>query len=271
MKQHPVETAPAAPLSVRVGSITSTDADRSSGPASRALGLVALAVAALTALLSILGPAFLLLGLVPLAIGVVLAVRGRVGLGLAVCALALALPIVGHVLLVELAVKPYRVPSESMRPTLDYEDGVLVDRTGLDGVDVGDMVVFHPPAGADLGSQCGVPHSPRQACPRPTPEESSQSFLKRVVAGPGDTLSIRRGHPVVNGVSQSDEPYASACPRGPACNLPLPITIPPGHYFMLGDNRGASDDSRFWGPVPEDWIVGVVIARYSPLGDVTTF
>jgi signal peptidase I len=213
----------------------------------------------------------ILLALIPLALGVVIAVRGRIGVGLAVCALALVLPVAGHVLLAELVVKSYQVPSESMLPTLEVKDRVLVDRTGLNGVDVGDMVVFHPPRGADSGVQCGVPHPPRQACPRPTPEESDQAFLKRVVAGPGDTLSVRNGHPVVNGVVQADEPYASPCGRLGSCSLPLPITIPPGHYFMLGDNRGASDDSRFWGPVPDDWIVGVVIARYSPLGSISTF
>ena len=54
------------------------------------------------------------------------------------------------------------------------------------------------------------------------------------------------------------------CGNGGACNLPKPITIPPDHYFMMGDNRGASDDSRFWGPVPRDWIIGKAFATYWP-------
>ena len=78
-------------------------------------------------------------------------------------------------------------------------------------------------------------------------------------------MSVKNGHPVVNGVEKTDEPYTSPCGNaGGACNLPDPIVIPPDHYFMMGDNRGASDDSRFWGPVPRDWIIGKAFATYWP-------
>ena len=76
---------------------------------------------------------------------------------------------------------------------------------------IGDVVVFHPPAGADQGTECGVRHAPNQACPEPTKAESDQNFIKRIVAGPGDTLSIRNGHPVVNGVEKKDESYILPC------------------------------------------------------------
>jgi signal peptidase I len=163
-------------------------------------------------------------------------------------------------------VKPYQIPSGSMEPTLDIGQRVLVNRFiyHFEDPSIGDIVVFHPPKGADNGTECGVPHSPREACPRPTPEESSQNFIKRIVAGPGDTLSVRDGHPVVNGVEKTDEPYINPCGVGPACNLPTPITIPQGYYFMMGDNRGASDDSRYWGPVPRAWIIGEAFATYWP-------
>ncbi len=69
---------------------------------------------------------------------------------------------------------------------------------------------------------------------------------------------------MVNGVEKTEEPYINPCGGARACNLPKEITIPPDHYFMMGDNRGASDDSRFWGPVPRDWIIGEAFATYWP-------
>jgi signal peptidase I len=165
-------------------------------------------------------------------------------------------------------VKPYQIPSESMEPTLDVGQRVLVSRFiyHFEDPSPGDIVVFHPPAGADgSGVTCGKPHPPDQPCALPTEGESSQNFIKRVVAGPGDTLSVHNGHPVVNGVEKTDEPYTIPCGQsGGDCNLPKPITIPPDHYFMMGDNRGASDDSRYWGPVPRGWLIGKAFATYWP-------
>ncbi len=163
-------------------------------------------------------------------------------------------------------VKPYQIPSQSMEPTLDVGQRVLVNRFLYHFTDpkIGDIVVFHPPAGAEKSTECGAPHLPEQACPKPTPEESSQNFIKRIVAGPGDTLSVRDGHPVVNGVEKTNEPYTLPCGNSSACNLPKQITIPADHYFMMGDNRGGSDDSRFWGPVPREWIIGKAFATYWP-------
>ena len=109
-----------------------------------------------------------------------------------------------------------------------------------------------------------------RACDQPTPEKSDVNFIKRIVAGPGDTLSVQNGHPVVNGkIAQED--FISPCTPGGACNLPQQITIPPDHYFMMGDNRGSSDDSRFWGPVPRDWIIGKAFATYWPPDRVGIF
>lgn len=172
-------------------------------------------------------------------------------------------------------VKPYQIPSGSMEPTLDIGQRVLVNRFIYHFHDpqIGDIVVFHPPAGAknEEGAECGLtikgqqPNQVGMPCPKPTAEESGETFIKRIVAGPGDTLSVKEGHPVVNGVEKKDEPYINPCGNdAEVCELPKTITIPPDHYFMMGDNRGESDDSRFWGPVPKEWIIGEAFATYWP-------
>jgi signal peptidase I len=169
-------------------------------------------------------------------------------------------------------VKPYRIPSGSMIPTLSIGQRVLVDRIGNNffAPSVGDIVVFHPPAGAS-SQICGNPdEGPGQACDRPTKQESTQNYIKRVVAGPGDRIAIVNGHVVLNGKRQK-EPFANfaGCGDGNVdCNYRSPITIPAGHYFMMGDNRDFSDDSRFWGPVPRAWIIGTAFFTYWPPGRI---
>lgn len=165
-------------------------------------------------------------------------------------------------------VKPYRIPSESMEPTLEVHQRVLVDRTRyhLRKPKIGDVVVFHPPAGAQASpNQCGVNKPVDEACPRPTRKRSDVNFIKRIVAGGGDRLRIEDGVPVVNG-KRAKESFTMPCGGGDSCNLPRQFTVPPGHFFMMGDNRGASDDSRFWGPVPREWIIGKAFFTYWPPG-----
>jgi len=170
-------------------------------------------------------------------------------------------------------VKPYQIPSQSMEPTLDVGQRVLVNRFLYQFTDpgVGDIVVFHPPVGAENGVQCGRPHRSQQACPAPTRARSDQNFIKRIVAGPGDRLSIRDGVPVVNGEVRDERSFTLPCGNAPSCNLPTPVTVPADHYFMMGDNRGASDDSRFWGPVPREWLIGKAFATYWPPDRVGIF
>jgi signal peptidase I len=165
-------------------------------------------------------------------------------------------------------VKPYQIPSGSMEPTLAVGQRVLVDRIGNDffAPSVGDIVVFHPPAGAPA-QICGNTHEkPGQPCDRPTPRESSQNYIKRVVAGPGDTIKIIAGHVWLNGKLQKERfaNFAGCTSINVDCNYPTPITIPAGYYFMMGDNRDFSDDSRFWGPVPRSWIIGEAFFTYWP-------
>jgi signal peptidase I len=154
-----------------------------------------------------------------------------------------------------------------MVPTLEIGQRVLVNRIGARFGDphVGDIVVFHPPAGAEQGNECGdgTPADDDQVCTRPTPEKADVNFIKRIVAGPGDRLMIDQGRVILNGRRQN-ESFARPCGSGEGCDFPREVTIPAGHYFMMGDNRGSSDDSRFWGPVPDEWIIGEAFATYWP-------
>ena len=168
-------------------------------------------------------------------------------------------------------VKPYRIPSESMVPTLEIDQRVLVNRLGNNFSDPGlqDIMVFHPPTGATGGgeAQCGDPRAETEEtlCPKPTSEKSDVNFIKRVVGRPGrhDPRRRRQGDPQRQAARRERlrEPRRRARTR---CTFRGSITIPPDHYFMMGDNRGASDDSRFWGPVPRDWFIGGAFATYWP-------
>jgi signal peptidase I len=168
-------------------------------------------------------------------------------------------------------VKPYRIPSGSMLPTLHINQRVLVDRIGNDfsSPSVGDIYVFHPPKnyadgcadaaegqnsdGQDEARPCGVPQK----------QESSETFIKRVVGLPGDEISIVNGHVIRNGVREKDS-YIAPCGGTGSCNFPHAIKVPHGDYYMMGDNRGESDDSRFWGPVPSSWLIGQAFFTYWP-------
>jgi signal peptidase I len=163
-------------------------------------------------------------------------------------------------------VKPYRIPTPSMEPTLQIGQRVLVNRLGnrFGDPEVGEITVFRPPAGAEAppGEQCGQRTPPRQVCLRATPRQADTTFIKRIVAGPGDRIRIVGGHVIRNG-RRANEPYTAPC-AGTGCDFPQEVTVPAGHWFMMGDNRGDSDDSRFWGPVPRDWIIGNAFATYWP-------
>ena len=160
-------------------------------------------------------------------------------------------------------VKPFRIPSESMVPTLEVGQRVLVDRVSyrFSDPDRGDIVVFKPPSGEP--STCGVERPNDQPCPEGTKEKSDTNFIKRVVGVPGDHLKVLEGSVYINGKRQ-DESFAHLDSGCPTCNLPREITVPKGEYYMMGDNRGESADSREWGPVPKKWIIGKAFMTYWP-------
>jgi signal peptidase I len=181
---------------------------------------------------------------------------------------------VGAALLIQaFLVKPYRIPSASMVPTLELGQRILVNRLATHP-GLGDVVVFHPPSGANdaFGVQCGSPDQgpgDAQPCDRPTRLASGQTFVKRVVGLPGDTLRISHGDVYRNGVREAGS-YIQPCPNPSVCTYSHTITVPKGDYYMMGDNRGESDDSRFWGPVPQSWIIGTAFFTYWPPSRIGT-
>ena len=138
-------------------------------------------------------------------------------------------------------IKPYTIPSPSMEPTLETGDRVLVNRLSYHfrSPEVGDVVVFRPPG-----------------------SESAEPFIKRVVAVAGDTVSVHEGSLYVNGVTQV-EPYVKEHPIDGELGE---VTVNPGCVWVMGDNRNDSSDSRVFGEVPRESIVGVAFAIYWPPG-----
>lgn len=176
---------------------------------------------------------------------------------------------IGLALLVQaFIVKPYKVPSGSMEPTLRVGQRILVSRMSTHPK-VGDIVVFHPPLQADRqicgNSQQGQNSNGQEPCDQSLPEDSHNTFVKRLVGLPGDHLKIVNGKVIRNG-KQENAPYAQACTGGASqgCSFAKTIVVPPGEYFMMGDNRPDSDDSRYWGPIKQSWIIGSAFATYWP-------
>ena len=129
----------------------------------------------------------------------------------------------------------YRMPSRSMEPTIHESDVFVVNVAALRDRDprVGEIIVFKSP---------------------PQPEVH---FIKRVVAVGGSTIEIRAGTVLLDGMPL-DEPYLAAEPIFADHNDDFgPLEVPAGQFFVLGDNRGNSLDSRFWGTVPRDHVIGV--------------
>ena len=179
--------------------------------------------------------------------------------GIIAVALGLALGIQAFV------VKPYEIPSRSMVPTLQVGQRILVDRIGMhfSHPAVGEVYVFHPPVSETCADprqgQNGDGRGGGQACDVAHTAEASQNYVKRVVGLP----AIRNGHVYRDGRREHD-PYAVPCQGLGACDYPVTITVPRGDYYMMGDNRPDSLDSRYWGPVPRSWLIGEAFFTYWP-------
>src|SRR4051812_34757769 len=241
-----------------------------SGAPTRLRVALALAGVVLATLFGVLTTLALLLAVPALIYGLVLERRRYTRVGVTLIVLSVVVPIGAVALIHAVLFKAYRSPSPAMAPTLQVGDKFLVHRTS--SVGRGDVVVFHPPSGVDT-QECGIPSEPQDGhpCGKPTLGQSPNTFVKRVVGLPGDRVTVRNNLVILNG-HQLDEPYVNKSTGCDVlCNLPKPITVPPGHLFVMGDNRGESDDSRDWGPVPEGWVIGDVVLRYSPVSRLKFF
>ncbi len=147
-------------------------------------------------------------------------------------------------------VQSFYIPSGSMIPTLKVNDRILVSKLNLAifGVRRGDIVVFRRP-------------------PADKVDPNIQDLVKRVIGLPGDTISAKNGVVYINGQPLSE----SYLPKNdPTYNL-APTKVPSGDYFMMGDNRTDSYDSRFFGPVAGSYFVGQVIMIYYPFSHMAFF
>jgi signal peptidase I len=145
----------------------------------------------------------------------------------------------------------------SMTPTILNGDRIDVDPHAYDYAPprLGDIVGFQGPANLDAGS-CATAHPAGSPCPQAVPGYEQMRLVKRIVGVPGDRIAFTAdGHSIRNG-EVSAEPFIAPCPG--TCALPQPIVVPPGHYFMAGDNRPMSTDSRVFGAVPLEAIDGRV-------------
>lgn len=170
----------------------------------------------------------------------------------------LVVALVASLLVKTFAVQAFSIPSASMEPTLMPGDRVLVNKLAYDfhAVHDGDVVVFRRP---------------------PRDDSTVDDLIKRVIAGPGQLLSVSNCRVYVDG-KQEPQPYLPKGwenPRSEYCtvwdapgmlNLPNPYRVPAGTYFVMGDNRKDSDDSRYWGPVPAGYLVGRAFVRMWPPG-----
>ena len=149
------------------------------------------------------------------------------------------------------------VKGENMYPRLKINQRVEFDMAAYAGgpPQVGDIVILHPPLGAMEG-RCGNRPKPRQACAKPHGgPDTSVRFVDRVVAVGGDRISFRHGRVVRNGKLETRKNLPK-CRNVDGCDFPRTLTVPAGHVYVAGDNRGSSDDSRFWGAVPVAQILG---------------
>ena len=165
-------------------------------------------------------------------------------------------------LLIQTSVQNFKVEGSSMHPTLEGGQYLLVNKLvylRIDKERLSRIIPFWGVAGAE---QSFAVHPPKrgEVIVFHFPRDPSRDFVKRVIGVPGDRVQIRNGTVFVNGRAL-DESYLTSRDNS---NMDQ-VVLQEGEYFVLGDNRRGSNDSRNWGPVPEVNILGKVWIIYWPL------
>ena len=169
---------------------------------------------------------------------------------------------------VRLVVLNFRVDGESMVPNLHDQEMLLVDRNAYVHFDAG-VIDALLPGDQTAGGAWWYPFGPPQRgdiIVFNPPVNSNKPYIKRIVGLPGDHVTFDGGSVVVNGVPL-DEPYLdqrTRCGKSEHCD----VVVPAGDLFVMGDNRGNSSDSRVFGPVPIDSVIGKAWLGYWPLDAV---
>jgi signal peptidase I len=178
--------------------------------------------------------------------------------------LTLAVAIVIAYLAQAFVVKPYQVPTASMVPTLEPGDYLIADRLSLDFRDParGEIVVFHPPycvQGENTEGVCNTNDPTRRVGP------AGETFIKRVIGLPGELIWAKAGHVWVKPAGGKPTELVESYLHGTRTAAFRRTLIPTGCYFMMGDNRADSLDSRKWGCEPRADMIGIARLRYWPI------
>lgn len=171
-------------------------------------------------------------------------------------ALTITLAVVAVLVFQAEVAKPYRIPSPSMEPTLHCAKPVGGCKSRIADRVIANRLVyrFHEPERGDI-IVFDAPRRVEAAC------DAGGTFIKRIVGLPGESVSMRGGHVFING-ERLNEPYLQPAYRGRESGRWG--RIPSDGYFVLGDNRAMSCDSRRWGAVTRDRIIGRAEMTYWP-------
>lgn len=162
-------------------------------------------------------------------------------------------------------VQPFYIPSESMLPTIEINDRVMVNKLAyrFGEPQVGDIVVLLNPGLTPEQLEETIPEAVIRSVLEAVGVRTrgEDDLIKRVVAVGGDTVSVSEGVLHIDG-EVVEEPFLAA---GTVMSDFAPVTVPSEHVFVMGDNRNSSLDSRRFGAVPEEEIVGKAVVRIWPL------